>query len=201
MPSIKNFYRAGALITIARMAPIDRNFFTRHLCETRDAFVSSVQDVSEEQSCFKPAPDRWSIQGCVEHLALAEHGLLRQIIDNSKPADAPGSREKETAILSSRGGDRKEKFMAPERAQPTGRFGSLEEAVRQFTAARERTIVYVTSCSDDLHMRSTMHPLLGPMRCSELLAFIVVHPLRHAEQIREVKASAGYPAGIHAAGQ
>ncbi len=179
---------------MARMDSTDRDSFTRHLCETRDAFASSVQGVSEDQSRFKPAPDRWSIQDCVEHCALAEHGLLRQIVDNSSPEEGPCSREKITAILNSGGGDRKGGFAAPERARPTGRFGSLEEAVRQFTAARERTIVYVTSCSDDLHMRSTMHPLLGPMRCSELLAFLVVHPLRHAAQIREIKASAGYPA-------
>ncbi len=179
---------------MARMDSMDRDSFTERLLETRDAFIASLHGVSEDQGRFKPAPDCWSIQGCVEHLALAEHGLLRQIIDNSTPAEAPGSREKETTILNSGGGDRKKKMMAPERAHPTGRFGSLEEAVRQFTAARERTIVYVTSC-DDLHMRSTVHPLLGPMRCSELLAFIVVHPLRHADQIREIKASAGYPAG------
>ena len=179
---------------MARMDSTDRSSSADRLRETRDIFVACMQGVSEEQSRFKPAPDRWSIQDCVEHLALAEHGLLRRIIDNSAPADAPGSRDKETAILNSNGGDRKAKIMAPERAQPTGRFGSLEEAVRQFTAARERTIIYVASCSDDLHMRSTMHPLLGPMRCSELLAFIVVHPLRHAEQIREIKASDGYPA-------
>ncbi len=178
---------------MARMDSTAHNSFADRLCETRDIFVASVQGVSEEQSRFKPAPDRWSIQGCVEHLALAEHGLLHQIIDNSTPAEAPGSRDKETAILNSDGGDRKEKFMAPERAHPTGRFGSLEEAVRQFTAARERTIAYVASC-DDLHMCSTVHPLLGTMRCSEMLAFIVVHPLRHAEQIREIKRSAGYPA-------
>ncbi|HJX85902.1 MAG TPA: hypothetical protein VJ723_16300, partial [Candidatus Angelobacter sp.] len=37
IPSIKNFYRAGALITMARMDSTDRDSFTRHLCETRDA--------------------------------------------------------------------------------------------------------------------------------------------------------------------
>lgn len=175
------------------MDSTDRHSSADRLRETWDTFVACVQGVSEEQGRFKPAPDRWSIQDCVEHLALAEHGLLRRIIDDSAPAEASGSREKEAAILNSGGGDRKKKMMAPERAQPTGRFWSLEEAVRQFAAARERTIAYVASC-DDLHMRSTVHPLLGPMRCSELLAFIVVHPLRHAEQIREIKASVGYPA-------
>jgi hypothetical protein len=35
----------------------------------------------------------------------------------------------------------------------------------------------------------------------ELLAFIIVHPLRHAQQIREIKQSAGYPGIVHAAGK
>jgi uncharacterized damage-inducible protein DinB len=178
---------------MAPMDSTDRNSFTERLRETRDAFVASVQGVSEEQGRFKAGPEGWSIQDCVEHLALAEPGLLRQICENSTAADSPVSRERETAILNSGGGNRQEKFKAPEKVQPTGRFGSLAEALRQFTAVRERTIAFVAGCDDDLRMRSTVHPLRGPMRCSELLAFIVVHPLRHAAQIREIKASAGYP--------
>lgn len=171
----------------------ERNLFVQRLRETRATFLASLQDVSEEQGRFKPAPDRWSIQDCVEHITLAEHGLLRQISENWLPAAAPFGAEKEMLILNSGGGDRQEKVQAPERAQPTGRFGSLEEAARQFSAARDRTIDWVTACNDDLRMRSTAHPLLGPMSCAELLAFLVVHPLRHAQQIAEIKQSAGYP--------
>jgi uncharacterized damage-inducible protein DinB len=171
----------------------ERNLFVQRLHETRATFLTGLQDVSEEQSRFKPAPDRWSIQDCVEHIALAEHGLFRQMSENWSLAAAPFSTEKERLILNSGGGDRQKKVQAPERAQPTGRFGSLEEAARQFSAARDRTITWVTACNDDLRMRSTAHPLLGPMSCAELLAFLVVHPLRHAQQIAEIKQSAAYP--------
>src|SRR5258708_28774119 len=129
-----------------------------------------------------------------EHLALAETGLLRQLSENSVAAQAPpASRDRERAILNSNGGNRDQKAKAPERACPTGRFGRLAEAAKQFAAARGRTIDYILACNDDLRMRTTAHPLMGPMNCMELLAFIIVHPLRHAHQVREIKRNAGYP--------
>src|SRR6266481_52128 len=171
----------------------ERNLFVQRLRETRATFLASLQDVSEEQGPFKPVPDRWSTQDCVEHIALVEHGLFRQISENWSPAATPFGAEKERLILNSGGGDRQKKVQSPERTQPTGRFGSLEEAASQFSAARDRTIAWVTACNDDLRMRSTAHPLLGLMSCAELLAFIVVHPLRHVQQIAEIKQGAGYP--------
>ena len=206
--SIKGIYkpaRGGSqsrllCITMGRMPSTERDFLVQRLNETRDTFLASFQGVSEEQACFKPAPDRWSICDCVEHLAVAETGLFRQLSENSVPAEAPpASREREMAILNSNGGDRGRKAKAPERACPTGRFGSLAEATKQFTAARTRTINYIMACNDDLRMRTAAHPLIGLMNCMELLAFIIVHPLRHAQQIREIKQSAGYPGVVHAA--
>jgi uncharacterized damage-inducible protein DinB len=180
--------------------PTERDFLLQRLNETRDAFLASFHGVSEEQARFKPAPDRWSICDCVEHMAVAETGLFRQLSENSAPASTPtGSREREMAILNSNGGNRDQKAKAPERACPTGRFGSLAEAAKQFAAARGRTIDYVTACTNDLRMRTSAHPLIGPMNCMELLAFIIVHPLRHAQQIREIKQSAGYPGAVQTA--
>src|SRR5260370_37337155 len=127
-------------------------------------------------------------------MAVAETGLFRQLSENWVTAQAPPtSREREMAILNSNGGNRDQKAKAPERACPTGRFGNLAEATKQFTAARGRTIDYLTACNDDLRMRTSAHPLIGPMNCMELLAFIIVHPLRHAQQIADIKRNAGYP--------
>src|SRR5258708_11999437 len=103
---------------MARMQPSERDFLLKRLNETRDTFLASFQGVSEEQACFKPAPDRWSICDCVEHLAVAETGLFRQLSENSVPAEAPpASREREMAILNTNGGDQKAK--PPDRACPT----------------------------------------------------------------------------------
>ena len=189
----------GPELQWGRMQQTDRDFLVQRLNETRDAFLATFHGVSEEQACFKPAPDRWSICDCVEHLAVAETGLLRRLSEDSASAEAPPtSREREMAILNSNGGNRDQKAKSPERACPTGRFGSLAEATKQFVACRGRTIDYVMACNDDLRMRTTTHPLIGPMNCMELLAFIIVHPLRHAQQILEIKQSTGYPGAVHA---
>src|SRR5258708_17006869 len=140
-------------ITMGRMQPTDRDFLVQRLHETRDAFLASFQGVSEKQACFKAAPDRWSICDCVEHMAVAETGLFRQLSENSVPAEAPpASREPDVAILNSNGGNRDQKARAPERACPTGRFGSLAQAAKQFTAAPPRTIDYIIACDDVLSM-------------------------------------------------
>ena len=39
-----------------------------------------------------------------------------------------------------------------------------------------------------------MHPVAGEITCRECLALVIGHPLRHLQQIREIKGSPGYPA-------
>src|SRR5260221_8478474 len=129
--------RPRSCITMARMPPTERDFLVQRLNETRDTFLASFKGVSEEQACFKPAPDRWSICDCVEHLAVAETGLFRQLSENSVPAEAPpASLERERAILNSNGGERAQKAQAPEQAGPTPRFWRLAQATQQIPSPR-----------------------------------------------------------------
>ncbi len=84
-------------------------------------------------------------------------------------------------------------MQAPERVRPKGRYGSLATALHQFRENRERTIAYIAACEDDLRTRATQH-LLGRMSCQECLMVLIAHPVRHVEQIREIKQAAAYPA-------
>jgi uncharacterized damage-inducible protein DinB len=152
---------------------------------SRDELREALQGISEEQAKFKPSPDCWSIEEIVEHLAVAEHGMYRLITAHYEPLDAPADREREKTIVE-RGRTRAEKIEAPERVRPRGRYGSLSAALEQFNANRERTIQYVESCEDDLRMRATQHAL-GRISCQECLSVLIVHPLRHAEQIKEIR--------------
>jgi hypothetical protein len=86
-----------------------------------------------------------------------------------------------------RGTDRSKKFIAPETARPTGRFGKLADAVNAFQANRSRTIAYIESCRDELRDLETAHPLFGPVTARECLALLTVHPARHAQQVRELR--------------
>lgn len=161
------------------------------LQETRDTFLAGVSGISNAQGKFKPAPDRWSIEECAEHIALVENGLLARLTQEATPSEHVVRPERQ-AELHKLGRDRSGKRQAPERARPTGRFGSLSKALEEFAANREKTLAYLRGCTDDLHARTVVHPI-GAMTSHELVILMSAHTLRHLEQIREVQSAPGYP--------
>lgn len=160
--------------------------------DTRDAFLAGISGVSDRQGKFKPAPDRWSIEECAEHVALVENGLLARLTQQATPCEHVERPERQ-AELDKLGRDRSAKRKAPERAQPSGRFGSVSKAIEQFTANRGETIAYLRDCREDLHARTVVHPL-GVMTCHEMVVLMSAHTLRHLDQIREIQTAPGYPA-------
>lgn len=173
------------------MDAAERTSLVDQLRASRDTLLEAVAGVSDAQAKFRAAPDKWSIEDVVEHLAIAEHGMYRLITAHYEPLDAPADRSREQ-IIAQRGVNRDDKLTAPERARPKGRYGSLSSALKQFQENRERTIGYIADCQDDLRMRSTEH-LLGKLSCHECLLVLIAHPIRHAGQIREIRQSLGYP--------
>jgi hypothetical protein len=104
-----------------------REELIQSLQQTRDAFLSGVSGVSDAQGKFKPGPDRWSIEECAEHVALVDVGLVARLTQEASPCDHVERPERQ-AELAQLGRDRTGKRNAPERARPTGRFGSLSNA-------------------------------------------------------------------------
>ena len=54
----------------------ERKFAVDHLNKTRADLIASVQGLSDAQLNYKPAPDRWSVLECVQHITLASQGLF-----------------------------------------------------------------------------------------------------------------------------
>src|SRR5436190_17942708 len=132
----------------------------------RVALTAAVADLAEDVAAKAPAPGRWSVLECVEHLCLVEDYLFAQIAA-STPSETPvGSRIRENSILK-RGADRTRTLEAPEVARPTGRFPTLAEALNAFSSSRERTIAYVQDLQGDPRMRTAHHPLIGNVNCYE----------------------------------
>lgn len=163
-----------------------------HLRQAQTTLEGEVADVSPSQAQFRAGPQHWSILDCVEHLALTEASMLRLITDAARPAEATGE-GRETKILKHIT-NRTRRVGAPAGLEPAGRFETVEEALRAFAANRGRTIEFVESLDNDLRGSRTIHPVMGDITCRECLALIMGHPLRHLEQIREIKSAAGYPA-------
>jgi len=172
------------------MVAAERVAYVERLRSGRTAFLDALAGLSPSQATFRTAPEAWSILDIAEHIAITEHGMYQFITKYFEPLETPVfGREQE--ILTH--GIPPRPLAAPERAQPKGRYGSIDEAAGQFAANRDRTIRFVEGCEEDLRARAANHPL-GRMTCQECLAIMIDHPLRHAEQIRKIRASPGFPA-------
>jgi hypothetical protein len=155
---------------------------------SRSALTAALSGVSEDLASRAPSPEKWSILQCVEHLAVVEENLLARVAA-AQPSDAPPLDPRRETLLATRALDRTRPRQAPEAALPTGRFLTLSAALQHFNQARGRTIHFVEQCTDDLRRRRTTHPIIGDVTCHEVLLIIAAHPLRHVQQIEEIKSS------------
>ncbi len=78
---------------------------------------------------------------------------------------------------------------------PKDRWPEFEELLRQFEAARERTLRFAAVTQADLRSRAFPHPFLGPLDCYQWLLFSAAHCVRHVRQMQEVKSDAAFPKG------
>jgi uncharacterized damage-inducible protein DinB len=174
------------------MEAADREFLLRLLADTQQKFCESAKGLSDEQARLRPAPDRWSVLECVEHVCLAEDGMFARFTTKLTPGDPPADRSREEVILQF-AGDRNRKFKAPEHVRPTGRFATLDAALDHFQKSRARAIEYVRHLEIDPRAYTAQHPAVGAVSGQEMLLILAMHPARHAEQIREVRRTLKLP--------
>jgi uncharacterized damage-inducible protein DinB len=168
----------------------DRNQMLKLLAESRDALCAAAANVSEDEARIRPAPDKWSVLDCVEHVAITEYFMFTTIATKSAPAPPSGDRSREELFLRQIP-SRANKINAPERPHPAGRFPTLAAALDQFNQIRARTIDYVEHCEKDLRAHTAPHIVFGTITVQEFLLVIALHPTRHAAQILEVRQSLG----------
>lgn len=185
---------ASAQSPSAGLSQRDRDFTLSYLHATRKQVLDAVDGLSEGQWKFKQADNRWSVAEVVEHLVLAEKGLFgmaRKVAESAPTPVAEADKVKDEAVLKMIP-SRATKVQAPEMFQPTGRFGTGAAEVEQFQQARDATLAYVRSTSDDLRGHSAKSPI-GQLDCVQWMLFIAAHSERHLGQILEVKADPKFP--------
>jgi len=52
------------------MTPAERERAAAYLAETRENLVCSTRNLWRAQLQFKPAPERWSVAECLEHIVV-----------------------------------------------------------------------------------------------------------------------------------
>src|SRR5712692_407101 len=140
----------------------ERDFAMSHLNATRKRFQDSITGLSEAQWKFKPAPDRWSIAECAEHIAVSEDSLFQLLTE--KVIKSPPAPEKKAEIKNNdeailKGvADRTTKAQAPEFLRPSGRWSTTAEILSHFNQSRDRTVAYVENTQEDLRAHVMSSP-------------------------------------------
>jgi len=175
----------------------EREMAVNELKKTRDRLTNTVDGLSDEQLNFKASPESWSVAECVEHLAISENniggGMLQGALQT--PAD-PSKRDSvkfADADLIGMITSRDKKAKAPEAFEPSGKFGSFEETLTEFTSKRGKHIDYLNSTEDDLRNHYGQLPF-GTIDGLQVLLFMSGHTERHVKQMEEVMAHADFPA-------
>jgi hypothetical protein len=167
------------------LTPEERSYLTDQLGKSKQAFIGSIQGLTDAQWNYKAAPDKWSIKECAEHIILSEdfifEGSQKMLQTPAQPRAASSTPERDREIFAMVQ-DRSHKAAAPEQIRPTGQWPTVADAIAEFT-------------SDELRAHYSSDTPLGTMDAYQVLVLMAGHSLRHTAQIQEVKTSPGYPKG------
>lgn len=152
--------------------------------EAREKLLASVNGLTDKELNEKPSEDKWSIKQILEHLHLIEGGIIKTIqwvLQNGTPKNTS-----EKPIEQSL--DRSIAIEAPDFAQPSEDFKTLEELQNDLSATHDllRTIVETVPV-EELENKTSRHPVFGDMSLKQWIPFTGYHELRHIEQIEEIK--------------
>jgi hypothetical protein len=164
---------------------------------SRKVFLDATSGLSEAQWNFKPAPDRWSIAECAEHIGVTETFILNLITEQA--LKGPAEPEKRALVqgkdssLMTMVVDRTAKFKAPEAIQPARRWTTSGEITKNVLESRARTIEFVSTTQADLRDHFMDHPVFKTLDTYQWMLLTSGHMRRHTAQILEVKADPNFP--------
>lgn len=162
------------------MPPLDRAAVIAALEANLDQIERLLVRMTPEALTRRPTPDSWSPLELVEHLAVTERAVHRQV---THAAAAPPSdvRTEEKDALVDGAATVVAKWKAPDFVVPSNRFG--EKAFAIFRDRRISTINLARSLDVDWRAHHAEHPLLGQLDVGQWFLLAARHGERHAHQI------------------
>ena len=162
-----------------------------------------VAGLTEAQLNWKPAPDKWSIAQCLEHLTVASRGFNTYFVDllargrqkwtvTSRPLYKPsfmgGLLIKQVQPQAPR------KLSAPKIFQPSS--SEVQGALENFLDQQKKFLQFVAGTEgidyNKTRMRSPVTPLIR-YSLADAYVITVVHEQRHLAQARRVRALPNFP--------
>jgi hypothetical protein len=153
----------------------------------------AFESIPADRRGLRPSPDRWSPAEIVHHLVIVERRLTLRLAGLIEQARALPPETDATSLFpmpnATRVEARDRRFKTSEASEP--RDTNPERVWHEFLDTRKE-LEGVIATGDGLQLGAVTapHPALGPFTAYEWIAFAGSHASRHADQIREIDASA-----------
>jgi len=174
------------------------------LLSVKQDAVGLMSGLSDAQFNWQPAPGRWSMAGCFDHLNKSAAQLFMPRIDaaiatardKGLKSDGPFAYSAfERWCIKTNDAPAKMRFKAPKVVQPSAPILSVEQVRTEFVRWQDELARRLRE-SDGLDLRRAKHASPLPLVKWSLGAFIqlmLAHERRHVYQAREVRQNPAFP--------
>lgn len=171
------------------------------IAESQETFLGLLAGVSDEQWDFKPAPDRWSIGECAEHIMRSNESLFasaKEALDSEPDPNwfetTKGKTEFILRVMPNRNAGGAGGATAPQEVRPTGDL-SRAEIVQRFRALYEEIGALASKSEGPVKSHTKKHPfpVFGDLNAYDWAIYVPLHTIRHSKQMIEVMETNGYP--------
>jgi DinB family protein len=174
------------------------------LLSVRQDAVGLMSGLSDAQFNWQPAPGRWSMAGCFDHLNKSASKLFMPTIDaaiatartrNLKSNGPFAYSAFERWFVRNNDAPAKMKFRAPKNVRPSTPL-KLEDVRAEFVRWQDELDARLRD-ADGLDLRRAKHVFpFWPLKWSlgATIQMMLAHERRHVWQAREVRQSPGFPA-------
>jgi uncharacterized damage-inducible protein DinB len=144
------------------------NYIIEKLEGNASTFKSLLENISDEQAHWKPAPEKWSLLEVTNHLYDEEREDFRKrienILDNPQKTWSP---------------------IDPENWVNEREYSkrNMAESLNNFLIERQKSVEWLKSLTSPDWKASHDHPTLGKMSAEKLLANWLAHDYLHVRQI------------------
>ena len=153
-----------------------------------ETLLQLLDSHTDEVLSFKAGPDKWSIVEVVEHLVIAEEGLLKELSTNIPDSTLdPEAKTPEKHQIVIKVMERDIEVDVPhESLEPHGRI-ALEDLLNQWNDIRQKLPGLLAEIKPEKQGDPVFrHPYGGPLNLSDTLQFFEVHfdnHMRHIDRI------------------
>jgi hypothetical protein len=192
MKALSGFvFLAAALSAFAApMTQGEREHLIAHLEMTQAWLTDEVSGLSAAQLNFRPAPDRWTVAEVVQHLVISEPNYWKLLQDALKQPPKKLDKQATDAAVLWYGIDRTRHENTTADQNPKEQAIDSAQALKTFLNMHAQLLDMARSTNEDLRAHAVPDWGVDAYQC---LLEISAHEQRHILQIREIKASAGFP--------